>query len=99
MQSLLQRLGQEKIDSVLVEGGGQLNWSLLQAGLVQRVYTYIAPKIFGGETAKSPVGGKGVDTPQEACLMKVVSTQQLGNDFLLEQEVLPSCHSAGCSCN
>ena len=99
LHALLQRLGQEKIDSVLVEGGGQLNWSLLQAGLVQRVYTYIAPKIFGGDAAKSPVGGKGVDSPQEACLMKVISTQQLGDDFLLEQEVVSSCYSADGSCN
>ena len=99
LHALLQRLGQEKIDSVLVEGGGQLNWSLLQAGLVQRVYTYIAPKIFGGSTAKSPVGGIGVDTPQQAFQMKVVSTQQLGDDFLLEQEVVSSCHSADGSCN
>ena len=99
LQTLVHRLGQEKIDSVLVEGGGQLNWSLLQAGLVQRVYTYIAPKIFGGETAKSPVGGIGVDNPQQAFQMRVVATQQLGEDFLLEQEILPSCHSADCSCN
>lgn len=99
LQALVHRLGQEKIDSVLVEGGGQLNWSLLQAGLVQRVYTYIAPKIFGGAAAKSPVGGIGVDNPQQAFQMRVVATQQLGEDFLLEQEVLPSCHSAACSCN
>ena len=99
LHALLQRLGQEKIDSVLVEGGGQLNWSLLQAGLVQRVYTYIAPKIFGGDAAKSPVGGIGVDTPQQAFQMKVVSTQQLGDDFLLEQEVVSSCYSADGSCN
>jgi hypothetical protein len=31
--------------------------------------------------------------------MRVVATQQLGEDFLLEQEILPSCHSADCSCN
>lgn len=99
LQALVHRLGQEKIDSVLVEGGGQLNWSLLQAGLVQRVYTYIAPKIFGGAAARSPVGGIGVDNPQQAFQMRVVATQQLGEDFLLEQEVLPSCHSADCSCN
>ena len=99
LQALVQRLGEQKIDSILVEGGGQLNWSLLQTGVVQRVYTYIAPKILGGLAAKSPVGGIGVDTPQEAFQMKVVSTQQLGEDFLLEQEVLSSCHSADCSCN
>ena len=90
LESLLQRLGQEKIDSLLVEGGGQLNWSLLEGGLVQRVYTYIAPKILGGATAKSPVSGQGVDNPQQAFSLRLLSTQQLGADLLLESEIIPT---------
>lgn len=90
LNALLQRLGQEKIDSLLVEGGGQLNWSLLEGGLVQRVYSYIAPKILGGATAKSPVGGPGVDNPQQAFQLRLVSTQRLGADLLLESEIIPT---------
>jgi len=90
LEALLQRLGQEKIDSLLVEGGGQLNWSLLEGGLVQRVYTYIAPKILGGATAKSPVSGQGVDNPQQAFSLRLLSTQQLGADLLLESEIIPT---------
>lgn len=41
----MKELGSRKIDGILLEGGGQLNESALQAGIVQRVYCYIAPKI------------------------------------------------------
>ena len=90
LEALLVRLGEQKIDSLLVEGGGQLNWSLLEGGLVQRVYTYIAPKILGGATAKSPVSGQGVDNPQQAFSLRLLSTQQLGADLLLESEIIPT---------
>lgn len=41
-----------EIDSVLVEGGGILNESLIKNDCVHKVYAYIAPKLFGGEKAK-----------------------------------------------
>ena len=50
LQQLMERLGDEQIDSILLEGGGTLNWAALQSGIVQRVQAYIAPKLFGGET-------------------------------------------------
>lgn len=87
---LMEKLGQEKIDSLLVEGGGTLNWSLLKEGLVQRVYTYIAPKILGGSTAQTPVAGLGVDNPQEGFYLKLRGTQQLGLDLLIESEIIPT---------
>ena len=46
-------LGRQGIDSILLEGGGTLNWAALQSGIVQKVQAYIAPKLFGGETAKA----------------------------------------------
>ena len=45
----MELLGAEKIDSILLEGGGSLNWSALESGIVQKVQTYIAPKLFGGK--------------------------------------------------
>ena len=86
LEALLVRLGEQKIDSLLVEGGGQLNWSLLEAGLVQKVYRYIAPKILGG-TAKSPVEGHGVDTPQQAFMLTPGRGFRLGDDLLIESEI------------
>ena len=38
----MEQLGQEQIDSILLEGGGTLNWSALESGIVQQVQAYIA---------------------------------------------------------
>mgnify|MGYP000461846246 FL=1 len=47
LQHPMELLGKEKIDSVLLEGGGTLNWAALEAGIVQKVQAYIAPKLLG----------------------------------------------------
>lgn len=84
---LMQELGQREIDSVLLEGGGTLNWSALQQGLVQKVYTYIAPKLLGGAGAKSPVEGQGFPRPDEAVHLRTRKVTMLGEDLLIESEV------------
>ena len=87
LAALMDRLGAENIDSVLLEGGGTLSWSALEQGLVQKVQAYIAPKLFGGGASKSPVEGLGVATPDQAVRLKNITVTQLGEDFLLEGEV------------
>lgn len=90
LRSLMQRLGALEIDSILLEGGATLNWAALHSGIVQRVQTYLAPKLFGGEGAKSPIGGAGVWTPDDALQLSKPRIRSLGEDILLESEVL-SC--------
>lgn len=87
LAALMGQLGSENIDSVLLEGGGTLNWSALEQGLVQKVQAYIAPKLFGGGAAKSPVEGLGVETPDQAVRLINTTITPLGDDFLLESEV------------
>lgn len=89
LQALMQELGRQKLDSVLLEGGTSLNWSALQSGIVNKVQAYIAPKLFGGAAAKSPIGGCGVLSPQEAYRLTVPEITLLGEDFLLESQVIP----------
>lgn len=84
---LMQRLGEEKIDSVLIEGGGTVNEDALKAHIVHRVYAYIAPKIFGGEDAKTPVEGSGIRLPQECAKLRLAKITVLLNDMLLEYDV------------
>ena len=88
LRALMRNLGERGIDSVLLEGGGTLNEAALRLGLVNRVLCYIAPKIFGGGEAKSPVGGIGVKTPQEAYLLRCEQVSTVGNDLLIEYECL-----------
>ena len=87
LNRLMELLGAAKIDSILLEGGGALNWSALECGIVQKVQTYIAPKLFGGEEAKTPVEGKGFPDPASAVLLKNSEIIRLGDDFLIESEV------------
>lgn len=85
LQALFQALGEQKIDSVLLEGGATLNWSVLKGDFVQKIQAYIAPKIFGGN-AKTPVAGEGVDAPPEAFFFSNTTVTMLGDDILVESE-------------
>ena len=90
--ALLDRLGGQEIDSLLLEGGGTLNWSMLEAGLVQGVQAYVSPKLLGGERAKTPVAGLGAEDPDHAVRLTGLSVTPIGEDILLEGEVLPDVH-------
>lgn len=83
---LMKELGARKIDGILLEGGGQLNESALQAGIVDRIYCYIAPKIFGGAQAKTPVEGQGLTRAADAWQFNRIGMQEFGQDILLEYE-------------
>lgn len=85
---LMRILGEDmKIDSILLEGGASLNWSALSSGIVTKVQAYIAPKLFGGETAKSPVGGEGVPSPDSAFMLTDSRTVRIGSDIMIESRV------------
>ncbi len=61
LKELFHRLDKMGMKKVLVEGGGELNWSLLRLGLVDELTVTIAPKIAGGRLATTLVEGDGVD--------------------------------------
>ena len=88
LSALMETLHDSGIDSVLAEGGAALNYSLLEAGLVNRLQVYLAPKLFGGAEAKGPVGGPGVSLPDKAFALSAPTLTVLGNDLLLEYDLL-----------
>ena len=51
------------------------------------MYAYVAPKLFGGADAKSPVAGMGVDHPDDAYCMVSQRVQQVGEDILIAGEL------------
>lgn len=85
---LMKRLHEKEIDSVLVEGGGILNEALIKSGCVHKVYAYIAPKLFGGKDAKTPIEGEGISFIQDALHLESLKTTPLGTDILLEGKVM-----------
>lgn len=82
LKELFRLLGQRGIDSILVEGGGTINESVIGSGLADELRVFIAPKVFGGE-GKSPVMGLGVDEVSEAKEFKLSEVSMIDEDILL----------------
>lgn len=83
LADLLDRLGKRGIDSVLLEGGGELNASFVRERLVDEVKAFIAPKIIGGRDAKTPVEGTGLARMADALEFTDCRIERVGGDFLL----------------
>ena len=88
LSGLMGFLHSEKhMDSLLLEGGSQLAFSMLEAGLVNEVVGYIAPKLLGGKNANSPVGGAGFEIGDSEIKLSAPRITQIGDDIKLEWEV------------
>ncbi len=87
INDLMIKLGQKGIDSLLLEGGATLNAAFLEAGCVDEVYAFIAPKIIGGEHSKSPVGGQGIELMKDAITFNKVEIEQIENDILIKCKI------------
>ena len=79
--AVLKELGSRSIQSVLVEGGATVAGGFVDAGLVNKVTFFIAPKIVGGTDAPSAVGGKGVELMSGALELENVTVTQRGKDI------------------
>lgn len=86
LERLLEELGRRQIDSVLVEGGGEVHEAFRRGKLTDHVCCYVAPKIFGGREARGPVGGLGIDEPSDALVLHNRKITILGEDLLLEYD-------------
>ena len=92
LDALMAALGRDGVDSVLLEGGGTLNWAALNTGVVQKVLTYVAPKLLGGRDAPTPISGPGIPDPELAVRLQPGPVTRVGDDILLESEVIPCVH-------
>ena len=82
--ALMDELYKLQIDSVLLEGGGTLNFSALEAGIVDKVMTFIAPKMIGGSGAVSPLEGGGIDIMRDAIRLRDIEVRRFDDDVLVE---------------
>jgi diaminohydroxyphosphoribosylaminopyrimidine deaminase/5-amino-6-(5-phosphoribosylamino)uracil reductase len=81
---LMDQLGKLGIDSILIEGGSTLNFSALKEAVVDKVYSFISPKLVGGEKALTPVGGMGIKKINDAIVLKIADIKRYGEDILIE---------------
>ncbi len=88
LNDLMSQLGAQEIDSVLLEGGSSLAFSALESGIVNKVQAYIAPKLIGGISAKTPVGGTGFHHMSDSLTLSHLTITPLDGDFLLEGDII-----------
>jgi diaminohydroxyphosphoribosylaminopyrimidine deaminase/5-amino-6-(5-phosphoribosylamino)uracil reductase len=80
---LLDELGRRRMTNVLVEGGGQLLGEFFDAGEINEVHVFVAPKLIGGADAPSPLGGHGFDRLAQAAWLGQPRIEQLEQDVYL----------------
>lgn len=83
IKALLRRLAGMDITSVLVEGGGEVNASFVESGLVDRYYFFVCPKIIGGREAKTTVEGQGIVSMKYAKNLFFEKVERVGPDVLI----------------
>ncbi len=84
LNELFKRLGAMNLTNILVEGGGSVITSMLEERLVDKLMVFIAPIVIGGEGAKLPVVGKGIDRICEAYQIKEITVNRFSNDIVIE---------------
>jgi len=83
LKHLLRSLWNMGVRSVMVEGGGTLNWSLISEGLVDEVRVSIAPIIVGGKDSLTLVEGEGYDKVKDGFKLKLTNIEVVGGDVVL----------------
>jgi len=83
LPDLLDELGKRNLLSLLIEGGGEVHAAFFGAGLVDKLYAYVAPKLIGGKEAPGPLGGQGIEHLSDAISLTDVDFTRLGHDILI----------------
>lgn len=81
---MMQTLAEGGVKRLMVEGGATLNFELLRLGLVDEVYAFVAPMIFGGESAPTLAAGTGLPrSGGDAVPMKLMAVETWGDGGVL----------------
>jgi 2,5-diamino-6-(ribosylamino)-4(3H)-pyrimidinone 5'-phosphate reductase len=74
IKSLFQQLENLGLKRILVEGGGEINWSVLKIGLANELIVSISPVVVGGRNAKTLVEGEGISNITNGIKLKLTRT-------------------------
>jgi diaminohydroxyphosphoribosylaminopyrimidine deaminase/5-amino-6-(5-phosphoribosylamino)uracil reductase len=82
--SVVQKLGEMEITSLIIEGGALVNWTALAADVVDKVFLFYAPKILAGTGSVPFASGPGFPRISEAARVHSISLHRFGEDFAVE---------------
>lgn len=97
--ALLAELGRRRLTNVLVEGGAEVFGMMLDSGQIDEVHAFVAPKLFGGRTAPSPIGGWGVERAEQALTLRGLTQRVVGGDCYISGRIgdrQPGCGAPPC---
>jgi len=84
LSDLMRLLGQQQVQSLLVEGGAETLGSFFQQRLVNQFFFFFAPKFLGGRRAPGVLGGEGIVHLQDAPQARELVIRRLGTDLLIK---------------
>ena len=87
IKDLVKKLGERNIDSLLIEGGGEILASAFEENVVNKISTFIAPKVIGGRDAVTAIEGKGHPLMNMATKVKNIKYKTFDDDILIEGDV------------
>jgi diaminohydroxyphosphoribosylaminopyrimidine deaminase/5-amino-6-(5-phosphoribosylamino)uracil reductase len=84
LTALVRELGRMGVASLLIEGGSRVNGSALRAGIVDKIYIFYAPKIYGGDDGVPICAGPGLELMEQSMQIKDVSVHRFEDDVMIE---------------
>ena len=83
LDEVAEDLANREIMSVLIEGGGRVNYSFLQSGLTDKFYFFLAPKLLGGNDGVAAFSGKAVNLISDTEKVQIEEIKMLGEDLMI----------------
>lgn len=80
LRALVEFLASRKYHSLMIEAGSKVNGAALDAGIVDKIFFYYAPKIFGGLQSLPVAGGRGRRRRADAMLFRDVKLHPMSRD-------------------
>jgi diaminohydroxyphosphoribosylaminopyrimidine deaminase/5-amino-6-(5-phosphoribosylamino)uracil reductase len=86
LRALVEHLGAESYQSLMIEAGSKMNWAVLESGVADKVYFYYAPKILGGLQSLPVAGGAGRRSRKDAIQFRNLTMHAAGgpDEFAVE---------------
>lgn len=88
IKALLQRLSSRGIKTLMLEGGGTINWQFLKKKFVDEIIVTLTPCLIGGRDSISLVEGKGFKQISESVKLELVSTSRQSNEVVLRYRIV-----------
>ncbi|MCI0380269.1 MAG: bifunctional diaminohydroxyphosphoribosylaminopyrimidine deaminase/5-amino-6-(5-phosphoribosylamino)uracil reductase RibD [Gemmataceae bacterium] len=83
IDAVLKEMGKRRWTNILVEGGSEVLGSFLDAGAIDEVHVFLAPRLLGGALAKTPIAGHGFERIAECCRFADWASEQIEEDIYL----------------